>query len=146
MYLYYYFLFEFVFMNLYNVVSFCRIFQPSSEEESPVTIATGVGKSNGYDADDDDDNGPDDDWDDEDDKSEDDNDFSGKKSDDDSGDAVVSFVEGLHVVQNHNPQCNNVGSNFLGLTSHLELNYNPSLGPFSEYDGIYEFDCTVWCI
>ena len=52
------------------------------------------------------------------------------------GDAVIPFAEGLHVVQNHNPQHKNVGSNFVWLTSHLAMNYHPPLGPFSEYDAI----------
>ncbi len=57
-----------------------EIFQPSSDEESPlVTIATGVGKSNSNDADYDNDNCPDNDGDDKDGKSEDDNDSPGKK-------------------------------------------------------------------
>jgi hypothetical protein len=51
--------------------------------------------------------------------------------------AGVSLLEQLHVVQNHNPQRDNLGSNFVGLTSHLALYYDPPLGPFSEYVGIF---------
>ena len=99
-----------------------------------ISVATGVGKSNGDKADDDDDIGPNDDGDH---KYEEDNESTGKKTDDNSGDAGVSLLEGLHVVQNHNPQCDNLGSNFVGLTSHLALYYDPPLGPFSEYVGVF---------
>ncbi len=94
-------------------------------------IAMDVGKSNGDDADDDNNNSPINDEDDKDDESEDDGDSSGEKSDNNSGDVCVPSVEGLHVVQNHNPQRDNVGSNFVGLTSHLALYYDPPVGPFS---------------
>jgi hypothetical protein len=60
-----------------------------------------------------------------------------KKTDENSGHAGVSLLEGLHFVQYHNPQHDNLGSNFVGLTSHLALYYNPPLGPFSEYVGIF---------
>ena len=45
----------------------------------------------------------------------------------------------LHVVQNHNQQRDNLGSNFIGCTSYLELHYEPPLGPFSEYVAL----CTI---
>ena len=120
-----------------------------------ISVATGVGKSNGDKADDDDDIGPNDDGDH---KYEEDNESTGKKTDDNSGDAGVSLLEGLHVVQNHNPQRDNIGSNFFGLTSHLALYYNPPLGPFSEnvgifvqfilyeieYTNLYYLLCTIW--
>ena len=41
------------------------------------------------------------------------------------------------MVQNHNPQQDNVGSDFVGLTSHLALYYDPPLVPFSAYDSIF---------
>ena len=130
-------MFEFVFMNLYNIVSFRRNYSSSDEDFPLAMVAMGGGKSNGDKADDDNDIGPNDEGDDEDDKYDDDNESPGKKTDNNSGDAGVLFLEGLHVVQNHNPQCKNVGSNFVGLTSHLALYYDPPLGPFSEYVGIF---------
>ena len=36
------------------------------------------------------------------------------------------------VVQNHNQQRDILGSNFIGRTSFVAMNYNPPLGPFSE--------------
>jgi hypothetical protein len=102
-----------------------------------VTVAMGVGKSNGDKADDDDNIGSTDDGDNKDDEYEEDDESPSKKTDDNSGDAGVSFIEGLYVVQNHNPQSDNVGSNFVGLPSHLALYYDPPLGPFSEYVGIF---------
>ncbi len=95
------------------------------------TVAKGVGKSIGDKTDDDDEG------DDKDDKDEEEVVSTGKKSDDNSGHAGVSLLEGLHVVQNHNPQRDNHGYNFVGLTSHLALFYDPPLGPFSEYVGIF---------
>jgi hypothetical protein len=41
--------------------------------------------------------------------------------------------DGIHVVKNHNQQRDNISSNFIGSTSFLALNYEPPLGPFSEY-------------
>jgi hypothetical protein len=102
----------------------------------------GVGKSNGDKADDDDNIGSTDDGDNKDDEYEEDDESPSKKTDDNSGDAGVSFIEGLYVVQNHNPQSDNVGSNFVGLPSHLALYYDPPLGPFSEYVDI----CTIYFI
>ena len=57
----------------------------------------------------------------------------GKKSDENSGIVGVSSIVGGHVGQNHNPLRDNVGSNFVGFSSHLALNYDPPLGPFCEY-------------
>ncbi len=57
----------------------------------------------------------------------------GKKSDENSGIVGVLFLVGGHVGQNHNPLRDNVSSNFVGLTSHSALNYDPPLGPFCEY-------------
>ena len=41
--------------------------------------------------------------------------------------------DGIHVVNFHNQQRDNISSNFIGSTSFLALNYEPPLGPFSEY-------------
>jgi hypothetical protein len=57
----------------------------------------------------------------------------GKKSDENSGIVGVLSIVGGHVGQNHNPLRDNVSSNFVGLSSHLALNYDPPLGPFCEY-------------
>ncbi len=54
----------------------------------------------------------------------------------------TSVGAALHVVQNHNQQRDNLGSNFIGSTSYLALNYEPPLGPFSEYFVL----CTICCI
>ena len=54
----------------------------------------------------------------------------------------TSVGAGLHVVQNHNQQRDNLGSNFIGSTSYLALHYEPPLGPFSEYFVL----CTICCI
>jgi hypothetical protein len=45
------------------------------------------------------------------------------------------------VVQNHNQQRDILGSNFIGRTSFLAMNYNLPLGPFSESIVI----CTICC-
>jgi hypothetical protein len=45
------------------------------------------------------------------------------------------------VVQNHNQQHDILGSNFIGHTSFLAMNYNLPLGPFSESIVI----CTICC-
>jgi hypothetical protein len=46
------------------------------------------------------------------------------------------------VVQNHNQQRDILGSNFIGRTSFLAINYDPPLGPFSEYFFLCTFCCT----
>jgi hypothetical protein len=107
------------------------------DDNSLAAVATGVGKSNGDEALDDDDgeyedNEEDDDDDDRDFKEEEEESIS-NKTDDNPGDAGALLHDGLHVVQNHNQQCDNLGSNFVGLTSYLALHYEPPLGPFSEY-------------
>ena len=93
---------------MYNIVSFHRNDSSSDEDIPLATVATGVGKSNGDEADDDDNIGPNDDEDDKDDEYEDEDESLSKKTDNNSGDAGVSFLEGLNVVQNHNPR-DNVG-------------------------------------
>ncbi len=46
--MYYYFVFEFIFMNLYNIVSFHRFDSSSSDEDVPLAaVHKCVGKSNG---------------------------------------------------------------------------------------------------
>jgi len=40
-------------------------------------------------------------------------------------------------------QRDNLGSNFVGLTSYLALNYEPPLGPFSEYVALCTI-CFIW--
>jgi hypothetical protein len=107
------------------------------DDNSLAAVATGVGKSNGDEALDDDDgeyedNEEDDDDDDRDYKEEEEESIS-NKTDDNPGGAGALLHDGLHVVQNHNQQCDNLGSNFVGLTSYLALHYEPPLGPFSEY-------------
>jgi len=123
-------MFEFVITNSYNIVSFHRKDSSTDKGSSLAAVATGVGKSNGdEDLDDDDgeygDNEEDDDDDDGEYKEEESN-----KSDDNSGGAVT---KGLHAVKKHNEQRDNLSSNFVGFTSYLALNYDPPLGPFSEY-------------
>ena len=106
-----------------------RFDSSSSDKDVPLAaVAKGVGKSNGDQTDDKDDG-----------NDEDDEEVlsTGKKSDENSGHVGVSSIVGVHVVQNHNPQRDNLGSNFVGLTSHLALHYDPPLGPFSEYVGIF---------
>ncbi len=105
-------------------------FDSSSSDEDVLlaAVAKGVCKSNGDQTDDDDEG---------DDKDDEEVLSTGKKSDENSGHAGVSSIVGVHVVQNHNPQRDNLGSNFVGLTSHLALHYDPPLGPFSEYAGIF---------
>ncbi len=104
---------------------FTRFDSSSSDKDVPLAaVARGVGKSNGDDTDDKD-------------KlyDEDDEDVPsiGKKSDENSWLVGVSSIFGAHVVQNNNPQCDNISSNFVGFTSHLALNHDPPLGPFFEY-------------
>jgi hypothetical protein len=109
----------------------------SDKVSSLAAVATGVGKFNGDEALDDDDgeyedNEEDDDDDDGDYKEEEEESIS-NKTDDNPGGAGALLHDGLHVVQNHNQQRDNLGSNFVGLTSYLALHYEPPLGPFSEY-------------
>jgi hypothetical protein len=52
------------------------------------------------------------------------------------GQEIVDNVGGIphvHVVMNHNPQEEMMGTNFTGLTSHLAFFYDPPLGPFSKF-------------
>ena len=112
-------------MNLYQLFLFTRFADSSDEEESEsAAVAKGVGKSTGDETDDEE-------------KlyEEDDKDVRaiGKKSDQISGLCGVTSIVGGHVGQTHNPLRDNVGSNFVGFTSHLALNYDPPLGPFCEY-------------
>ncbi len=108
---------------------FTRFDPSSSDKDVPLAaVARGVGKSNGDQTDDDNEG------DDEDDKEA---LSTGKKSDENSGLVSVSSIDGVQVIQNHNPQCDNLSSNFVGLTSHLALHYDPPLGPFCEYVGIF---------
>ncbi len=82
-----------------------RFDSSSSDEDVPLAAAArGVGKSNG-DQTDDNDKGD----------YEDDEEVlsTGKKSDENSGLVSVSSIVGVHVVQNHNPQCDNLSSNLL---------------------------------
>ena len=93
-------------MNLHKIVSFRRFDSSSSDKDVPLAVvAKGDGKSNGDQTDDDD-------------KEDDDEDeydevvsSTRKKSDENFGHAGVS---GSHVVQNHNPQRDSLGSNFVG--------------------------------
>jgi hypothetical protein len=140
-------LFECVLMNLYNVVAFNRMFQSSSEEESGLGLmVSGVGKSNDDDNDEEDYDGADDCGDDKDDVDDDDNDSSGKKV------KMIWVMQLFHLLMDFTwskitvPNAKNVGSNFVGLTSHVALKYLPPLGPFSEYDAIDKFGGTVWYI
>ena len=108
---------------------FTRFDSSSSDEDVPLAaVARGVGKSNGDKTDDGDEG---------DDKDDEDVPSIGTKSDENFGLVSVSSIVGVHVVQNHNPQCDNLSSNFVGLTSHLTLNYDPPLGPFCEYVGTF---------
>ena len=117
-------MFKFVFMNLYNIVSFPRFESSSSDKDVPLAaVARGVGKSNGDQTDNDNEG------DDEDDKEV---LSTGKKSDENSGLVSVSSIVAVHVIQNHNPQRDNLSSNFVGSTSHLDLHYDPPLDPFCE--------------
>ena len=136
-------MFEFVLMNLYTIVSFRRKDSSSDKVSSLAAVATGVGKSNGDKALDDDDGEYEDNKEDD---NDDDGDYKGEeeesisnKTDDNSGGAGALLPEGLHVVHNHNQQRDNLGSNFVGLTSYLALNYEPPLGPFSEFVSL----CTI---
>ena len=70
------------------------------------------------------------------------NESTSNKTDDNSGGAGALVHDRLHVVQNHNQQRDNLGSNFIGSTSYLALHYEPPLGPFSEYFAL----CTICCI
>ena len=81
----------------------------------------------------------DDDGDDKEDKYKEDDEYTSNKTDDNFGDAGALILEELHGVQNHNPQHDNLGSNFVGLTSYLALYYEPPLCPFSEYVAL----CTI---
>ena len=95
----------------------------SSDEDVTLSeLAVGVGKSTSHSSSDD-----------EDDK---DAECIGKKSNEISGSVGVLSVVGGHVGQTNNPLRDNVNSNFVGVTSHLALNYEPPLGPFCEYFGI----------
>ena len=136
-------MFEFVLMNLFTIVSFRRNDSSSDKVSSLAAVATGVGESNenkalddddgdykDYEEDNNDDNGDD---------KEEENESTTNKTDDNSGGAGALLLEGLHVVQNHNQQCDNLGSNFVGLTSYLALIYEPPLDPFSEYVAL----CTI---
>ena len=130
-------MFEFVLMNLYTIVSFRRN-DSSSDKVSLAAVATGVGKSNADEALNDDDGDyedyedyEEDDNDDDGDYKEEDNESTSNKTDDNSGGAGALLPEGLHVVHNHNQQCDNLGSNFVELTSYLS--------PFSEYVSL----CTI---
>ena len=129
--------FEFVLMNLYTIVSFRRNDSSSDKVSSLAAVATGVGKSNGDEALDDDDGDykdyKEDDSDDDGDYKEEENESTINKTDDNSGGAGALLPEGLHAVHNHNQQCDNLGSNFVGLTSYLARNY------VSEYDSL----CTI---
>jgi len=132
-------------MNLYTIVSFRRNDSSSDKASSLAAVATGVGKSNGDEALNDDDvdyednKEDDDDNDDDGNYKEEENESTSNKTDDNSGGVGALLLEGLHVVQNHNQQRDNLGSNFVGLTSYLALNYEPPLGPFSEYVAL----CTI---
>ena len=113
-------MFEFVLMNLFTIVSFCRN-DSSSDKVSLAAVATGVGKSNGDEALYDDDGDykdyedyEEDDNDDDGDYKEEDNESTSKKTDDNSGGAGALIHDGLHVVQNQNQQRDNLGSNFVG--------------------------------
>jgi len=141
--LYFCVMFEFVLMNLYTIVSFRRNDSSSDKVSSLAAVATGVGKSNGDEALDDDDgeyeDNEEEDNDDDGDYKEEEKESTSNKTDDNSDGAGALLHEGLHVVQNHNQQRDNLGSNFLGLTSYLALHYEPPLGPFSEYVAL----CTI---
>ena len=122
-------------------MSFRRKDSSSNKVLSLAAGATGVAKSNGKEALDDDDgeckdNDEDDDDDDGDYKEEEEESIS-NKTDDNSGGAGALLHVGLHVVQNHNQQHDNLGSNF-----DLTLHYEPPLGPFSEYVAF----CTIFFI
>ena len=125
--------FEFVLMNLYTIVSFRRNDSSSDKVSSLAAVATGVGKSNGDKALDDDDGEYEDNEEDNDDDDGEYKEEESNKTDDNSGGAGALVHDRLHVVQNHNQQRDNLGSNFVGLTSYLALHYEPPLGPFSEY-------------
>ena len=100
-----------------------RFDDDSSDEDVTLSeLAVGGGKSTSHSSSDD-----------EDDK---DAECIGKKSNENSGSVGVLSVVGGHVGQTNNPLRDNVNSNFVGVTSHLALNYEPPLGPFCEYFGI----------
>ena len=99
---------------------FTRFDSSSSDEDVLLAVvARGVGKWNGNQTDNNDEG------DDENDK---DVPSIGKKFDENSGLVGVSSIVGVHVVQNQNPQRDNLSSNFVGLTTHLALNYDPLFG------------------
>ena len=102
---------------------FVKRFDDGSSDEDVMLseLAVGVGKSTSHYTDDEDDK---------------DAECIGKKSDENSGSVGVLSVVGGHVGQTNNPLRDNVNSNFVGVTSHLALNYEPPLGPFCEYFGI----------
>ena len=78
-------------MNLYNIVSFRRIFASSDEDLPLATVAAGVGKSNGDKADDGNNIGPNNDGDDKDEEeSEDDDESTGKKL------AIILVIQVFH--------------------------------------------------
>jgi hypothetical protein len=112
-------------MELYQLFLFTRFDDSSDEDESEsAAVAKVVGKSTGDETDDEE-------------KlyEEDDKDVRaiGKKSDQISGLCGVTSIVGGHVGQTHNPLRDKVSSNFVGFTSFLLLNYDPTLGPFCEY-------------
>ncbi len=45
----------------------------------------------------------------------------------------VCGIHHVHVVMNHNPQEEMMGTNFAGLYSHLSFFYDPPLGPFNRF-------------
>jgi hypothetical protein len=123
---------NFVLTNLYIIViQICiheyaspyffvsRFDDDSSDQDVTLSeLAVCVGKLNGDCTDDEDDK---------------DAESVGKKSDEISGSVGVFSIVGGHSGQTNNPLRDNVNSNFVGVTSHLALNYAPPLGPFCEY-------------
>ena len=110
-------------MNFLYLIFVTRFDDDSSDEDVTLSeLAVGGGKSTNYSSSDDE----------EDKEAE----CIGKKSNDNSGSVGVSSVVGGHVGRTNNPLRDNLNSNFVGVTSHLALNYVPPLGPFCEYFGI----------
>ena len=108
---------------MHYLIFVTRLDKDSSDEDVTLSeLAVGVGKSTSHSSSDN-----------EDDK---DAECIGKKSNEISGSVGVLSVVGGHVGQTNNPLRDNVKSNFVGVTSHLALNYEPPLGPFCEYFGI----------